>query len=96
MRRSGPSTSTWTRTTPLIGSFETFEPDVVLHDPAWLGPLSETYGEAILAVPSVATVYLPRDIAGFLDLVSPPEIMDQIDRALVAYLGLEDCIGGSR
>ncbi|HET7463816.1 MAG TPA: hypothetical protein VFJ82_21350 [Longimicrobium sp.] len=76
----------------LSGRFETFEPDVVLHDSAWLGPLSDLYSEAILAVPSVATVYLPRDIDAFLDLVSPAQIMDQVDRALVAYLELEGFI----
>jgi hypothetical protein len=76
---------------PLFGgSFEAYELDVVLPDDSWDTPVvGQEVGE-ILAVPAVATLYLPRDIAAFLDVVVPPGVMEAVDRALVAHFGLHE------
>jgi len=71
---------------------EGFEPgdfDVQPADNRWLKTLKWRYGTAILAVPMVSTLYLPDHIARFLDIVVPNEVMDHVERALVAHFGLE-------
>ncbi|HET7234206.1 MAG TPA: hypothetical protein VFJ16_29600 [Longimicrobium sp.] len=74
---------------PLLeDSFEVAEFDVTVRDRAWLGPLAQRYGAAILAVPMVVTLYLPDHIARFLDIVVPAEVMAEVERGLVGHLGL--------
>lgn len=77
---------------PLLnGTFEAYDLDIVLEDTAWLRVLAEDEA-AILAVPAVATLFLPTHIVRFTDIVAPPEVMTAVEWALRTHFGLDGYI----
>lgn len=79
---------------PLLDdSFESTPLDLPLRETAWLKQLEQEYHNGFLAVPMVSTAFLPSYIAGFMDMVIPAELMEDLDRALRAYFQLETPAG---
>lgn len=76
----------------MAGEFETLSLDIPLSQPEWLGSLADAFEVGLLAVPAVATLYVPDDLARFRGIVAPPEVMVDLDRALVAHFDLYDYV----
>ena len=54
----------------------------------WLAPLGSTYRTTIAATPMLWTIFEPRFIARWLDVVAPARVVAQIERELARHFGL--------